>query len=106
MTQKILLIDDKRSLSGARIARTFAEGIAALQEEHFDVLYLDHDLADFTGEGGRELTGYTVACWLEENTQHLPGNVVLVSDNTVGQNRIRLALEKFYGRIVKVRLDG
>lgn len=102
---KILLIDDKRNLEGARIARNFADGIAALQEECFDILYLDHDLGDFSGPAHNpELTGYTVACWLEANPEHLPKQLVLVSDNTVGQNKIRLALEKHYGRINRVRI--
>lgn len=101
---KILLIDDRRFLEGARIARNFADGIAALQEEKFDILYLDHDLGDFSGPEGRELTGYTVACWLEANPEHLPDKLLLVSDNTVGQGRIRLALEKYYGRIERVRI--
>jgi hypothetical protein len=30
--------------------------------------------------------------------------LLLVSDNTVGQGRIRLALEKYYGRIERVRI--
>ncbi|HEX3661725.1 MAG TPA: tyrosine-type recombinase/integrase [Acidobacteriaceae bacterium] len=30
-------------------------------------LYLDHDLGDLSGADGRELTGYDIASWLEQN---------------------------------------
>jgi hypothetical protein len=91
-----LLIDDVRELSVTRTARTFAAGIAALQERQWDVLYLDHDLADFSGPDGRELTGYDVVCWLEANPQHLPGKVEIVSSNPVGRQRMASVLGKFY----------
>jgi hypothetical protein len=70
-----LLIDDQRNLPADRIARTYQEGIAALAEQHWEVLLLDHDLGDVSGPDGRELTGYDVACWLEENPEHLPDRV-------------------------------
>ena len=44
-----LLIDDQRNLPADRVARTYQEGIDALAEGHWDVLYLDHDLGDFSG---------------------------------------------------------
>ena len=47
-----LLIDDQRNLPADRVARTYQEGIDALAERHWDILYLDHDLGDF-----RELEG-------------------------------------------------
>ena len=62
-----LLIDDQRNLPADRIVRTYRECIAALAEQHWGVLYLDHDLGDFSGAGGRELTGYDIACWLEQH---------------------------------------
>lgn len=39
-----LLIDDQRNLPADRVARTFKEGIDALAEQHWNLLYLDHDL--------------------------------------------------------------
>lgn len=42
---KVLLIDDLRTIERATYtARTYKQGIAALQRERWDVLLLDHDL--------------------------------------------------------------
>lgn len=89
-----LLIDDQRNLPADRIARSYSEGVAALAEQHWDVLYLDHDLGDFSGIGGQELTGYDVACWLEQHPQHLPDRIEIVTSNPVGRRRIEAALQK------------
>ena len=89
-----LLIDDQRKLPADRVARTYQEGIDALAERHWDILYLDHDLGDFSGVGGRELTGYDIACWLERNPQHLPDRIEIVTNNPVGRNRIEAVLRK------------
>jgi len=59
-----LLVDDQRNLPADLVARTYNDGIEALRERHSDLLYLDHDLGDFSGVEGRELTGYDVPCWL------------------------------------------
>ncbi len=87
-----LLIDDQRNLPADRVARTFKEGIEALKEQHWDILYLDHDLGDFSGIDGRELPGYDVACWLEENPQFLPDRIEIVTNNPAGRRNIELAL--------------
>lgn len=84
-----LLIDDFRTFTVDRIARTGEEGVQALQEERWGLLYLDHDL----GEG---MTGYDVACWLEKNPQHFPERVIIVSSNPVGRRNIERVLEHFY----------
>ena len=91
-TMATLLIDDQRNLPADRIARTYREGIAALAEQRWDILLLDHDLGDFSGPDGRELTGYDIACWLEENPQHLPDRVEILTNNPAGRRRIELAL--------------
>lgn len=85
-----LLIDDQRNLPADRVARTYKDGI----EAHWDLLYLDHDLGDFSGVEGRELTGYDVACWLEENPQFLPDRIEIVTSNPAGRRKIQLALER------------
>lgn len=92
-----LLIDDRRALAVDRTARNYADGIAALSEARWDVLYLDHDLGDFSGPGGREMTGYDVMCWIEANPEHMPGEIVCVSDNASGRQRINLVINKLYG---------
>jgi len=91
-----LLIDDKRNLPADRVARTFQEGIDALTEQHWNLLYLDHDLGDFSGTGGREMTGYDIACWLEQNPQHLPDRIEVVSNNPAGRRNIELALQRCF----------
>jgi hypothetical protein len=96
-----LLIDDQRNLPADRIARTYHEGIAALAEQHWDVLYLDHDLGDFSGPDGRELTGYDIACWLEQNPQHLPDRVEIVTNNPAGRSRIEVALGRIHPRAIR-----
>ena len=91
-----LLIDDLRTGAVDKTVRNYADGIAALAEQHWDVVYLDHDLGDFSGPDGRELTGYSIACWLEEHPQHMPGRIEIVSSNPTGRGNIMRALAKFY----------
>lgn len=101
---RILLIDDERTIEGVtKVARTFDEGIRALLEGNWDLLYLDHDLSDFVGsdlvrkpEGKTEWTGYDVMCWLEQFSVHLPKSIVIVSSNPSGAQRIGLVIQKLY----------
>lgn len=91
-----LLIDDKRTLDVTVIARNYNDGIAALQERQWDVLYLDHDLGDFTGPNGSERNGYHIVCFLEANPEFLPKRIEVVSSNPVGRSNIAAVLGKFY----------
>lgn len=84
----ILLIDDFRDLTADRVARTFDDGIIALQECVWDYLLLDHDLGD---EEVRK-TGYGIVCWLEQNPQWRPKRIQLVTVNPVGRQNMVLAL--------------
>lgn len=86
LTEKTLLIDDQKDIPAHRTARNFHDGLAALQEDSWDLLLLDHDLGHF--ENGREFTGYDVLLWLKENPQHLPKRIQVVSLNPVGRNRM------------------
>lgn len=106
---KSLLIDDlrvpgdhgnkKNIPADAVVARNYGDGIRLLQEGHWDVLYLDHDLADFGGPDGKEMTGYHILCWLEEFPQYLPKqDIIIVSDNSSGMIRMRMVIKKLYGR--------
>lgn len=88
-----LLIDDQRNLPADRVARTYKERIEALRERHWDPVYLD-DLGDFSGVGGRELTGYDIACWLEQNPQFLPDRIEIVTSNPAGRWKIEMALQR------------
>lgn len=107
---RTLLIDDIRNLSADRIARNYEEGIKALQEETWDLLLLDHDLADFVEDGSsiviadwNEKTGYDVMCWLEENLEHLPKSIQFVTANPVGRQRMMKLKEKLYEKNSNVR---
>lgn len=92
----ILVIDDLKNVKHATYhARTFDEGIKCLKEEKWDKLYLDHDLG--TEENGK--TGYDILCFLEENPQYLPGTINIISLNGSGIERMRLVINKIYGRL-------
>ena len=90
--ERTLLIEDLRDIKATRIARTYDDGIAALQEEVWDVLYLDHDF----GDNDPHKTGYGVICWLEANTEHLPRKIVLVTSNPVGRKQMETVIAKLY----------
>ena len=99
IVERHLLIDDIRTLNCDKIARTYEEGIAALQEEKWDVLWLDHDLGfmHYGKDYSDEKTGYDIMCWLEEHPEHLPGRIEIVSSNPVGRERIQRVKDKLYG---------
>ena len=94
---RTLLIDDIRNLDADVIVRNFREGILQLEYNGpWDLLLLDHDLASFTLDG-MEQNGYHIMCFLEQNPEYLPGQIVCVSDNPVGKKRINQVIEKLYG---------
>ena len=97
MSKKILLIDDQRrpehvstgnldennklemfKPEDVQVARTYKDGIQQLSEHRWDLLLLDHDLGDADGNG------YDIMCWLEENSEHLPAGIKLVTANGAG----------------------
>lgn len=93
---KTLLIDDIRDIKADRIARDFTDGLIALRYEGpWDLVLLDHDLANF-GPNGKEYTGYDILCWLEENPKYLPKKIILVTANPVGRQRMQQVLNKLY----------
>ncbi len=102
-----LLIDDLKTADDIRdnfgyefdrVVRNFAFALEALAELHWDVVLLDHDLADFSGPGGSELTGVHVVRWLArpENRQHIPGRIICVSRNPVGSSNINDQIAMLY----------
>lgn len=91
---KTLLIDDMRDIQTDVIARTYDEGIEALQTKGpFDKLYLDHDL----GEDDPRKTGYGIMNFLEANPKFLPGKIILVTSNPVGRQQMQVVIDKLYG---------
>lgn len=102
-----LLIDDLKTAEDIRntfgcefdqAARNFAEATSALSQRHWDLVLLDHDLADYTGPGGEERKGVHVVLWLArpENRQHIPKRIVCVSRNNVGTDNIKDDIAKLY----------
>lgn len=92
---KTLLIDDLRNMDVTRTARNYNDGIEALKEGGWEVLYLDHDLADYSE--GVERTGYDVMCWIEVNPELKPGRIEIVSQNPVGRQKMDVVINKLYG---------
>jgi hypothetical protein len=100
---KVLLIDDMRSENHLRdvgmvimptmVARTYEDAIYALTKlGPFDLVYLDHDL----GDDDMDKTGYSIMCFLEENTQYLPGQIEIVSSNPVGRKNMKVVIDRLY----------
>jgi len=89
--KRVLLIDDFRDFDDVTlIARTGEKGIEILKDiDNIDLLYLDHDLGD-------GISGYDVMCWLENNPYALPTEIVCVSANPVGRDRINMVIKKLY----------
>ncbi len=102
--KRVLAIDDERKFEDLKvnvIARTFADGINSLKFlGPWDELLLDHDLGavqqQFSDE--RELTGYDILCFLEENPEYLPKKITLVTSNASGRVRMNQVIEKLYPR--------
>lgn len=106
MDKKILMIDDIKECihivkdpyadfsekyyqeNEVHVVRTYNEGIEELKKKTFDTLLLDHDL------GGIK-TGYDILCWLEINTEFIPENIMLISNNPVGIKNMAAVLNKF-----------
>ena len=103
---RTLLIDDLRQIKADVIARDFESGIHALKHEGpFDVLYLDHDLAqDHEGNHFSEeidghiyvRNGYGIMCFLEEHPYYLPKRIEIVSSNPVGRRKMQTVIDKLY----------
>jgi len=78
------------------MANNVGEIISELEENEFDVLFLDHDLGwnTYVNSFGKEETGYLVALWLAENPDKQPGTIVLHTLNPVGRENMKAVLPK------------
>jgi hypothetical protein len=98
-TERVLIIDDFRTLGADVVAKTYEEGIYQLENGGpWDVLLLDHDLGCYD-KAGREVTGYHVVCWLEWHLSKLPKRIQVVSSNPPGIQRMALALSNLYNKV-------
>jgi len=101
---RILAIDDVRDFSFTDVlCRTYEEGVKALAYNGpWDELYLDHDLGAVKrsyDDSGREQTGYTIACFLEQHPSLAPNKIIIVTSNPVGLKNISDALSKIMKKV-------
>ena len=105
---RVLLIDDQRKpvyikvthgIDVTHTATSYAEGIQMLsQNEPFDLLCLDHDLSSYD-ETGRELTGYDIMVFLEQNPCHMPKDIFFVTANPVGRINMQRVFDSIKNRM-------
>ncbi len=85
---KILFIDDKKDPlvfncpSNTVVVRSYNEAIQICQKENFDIIYLDHDLAETGRDGSQLLFDICVDYFI-------PKKVFSITRNAVGVKRIR-----------------
>jgi hypothetical protein len=99
----IIWVDDLRNPGPALegkcdIARTYDEAIQMLSKHMYTDMYLDHDLGDFSGEGGRERTGYDVLMWLvqrKHDGEHVPTNFHILTANPVGRQKFEGVINRY-----------
>lgn len=104
---RVLLIDDIRGtaymelfhgITVTQIATNYQSGVQALsQDGPWDLLCLDHDIASWD-EQGKELTGYSVMVFLEENPQYMPKDIFFVTSNPVGRDNMQRVLKAIKAR--------
>ncbi len=98
---KILILDDdhirhaffNKRFTGHTVISVYTaeDAIQHLQNEIYDVVFLDHDLGGhmFVDSHGSEATGYTVAKWLVEHPDRKPEQIVIHSFNNVGAKNMQ-----------------
>lgn len=91
---KVLYVDDIRFPKyfyqiGARvtIARTYNKAIECIANNSYDIISLDHDLAE-------DKTGYDIAKYIVENQLKI-GKVAIHSANPVGRDNIKQLLTHY-----------
>ena len=104
---KVLIIDDHNfrheSISKKYIgddidhAYKFADACQLLSTTKYDIVQLDHDLGDFTGENGRDLTGYDIMLYLVKfvDIEIWPTYIVIHTGNNVGAYNIKQLLTNY-----------
>lgn len=95
---RTLLIDDMRTIDVDATAKNYDEGIKLLQQEVWDILYLDHDLGmhiDYDAEKLVESkTGYDILLWLNRHLDCMPKRIVLISQNPIGKEHQEMLLKE------------
>jgi len=98
----ILILDDdfirhekfNKVLTGHNITNVSdsKQAIQKLQEEKFDIIFLDHDLGGQVFVESGENTGYEVALWLSNNKQNHKGRIIIHSFNPIGAANMKALL--------------
>jgi CheY-like chemotaxis protein len=98
---KILILEDEtyrqdifaKRLDGTdfTIVFTAEDCISLLEQQKWDILFLDHDL-DIEQPIINPGTGYEVACWLESHPDYKPDSIVIHSLNPIGASKMLAAL--------------
>jgi hypothetical protein len=94
-----IYLDDERKppvgFIGVTTAQECIDWLKLCQEKGTIVtmLSLDHDLGYLNPDTLEEETGYDVLCWLEQNVQAMPENIVLHTANPVGRRRMQIVLD-------------
>lgn len=99
----IIWVDDLRNPpanieQSCDVARTYDEAIGMLSKHMYTDIYLDHDLGDFTGPGGRERTGYDVLLWIVDRKQeggYIPQNFHILTANPVGRQKFEGVINRY-----------
>jgi len=74
------------------IVSTPDECIQHLKDYKWDILFLDHDLGGQVYCDSDDKSGYKVALWLEEFPDYKPNRIYLHSMNTVGRQKMKMAI--------------
>lgn len=95
------------------IARTYSEAIDLLENNYYEVVSLDHDLAcfeevenyDFVHEDGerpcKELTGYDILCWIEQKLVdgfNVVGDIKIHTANPPAFRKMEIAINNMRER--------
>lgn len=87
------------------IARDYKEAIDMLENNYYDLVSLDHDLADFDEEGNelsneemscKEYTGYDILCWIEMKLVagfDICGDIRYHTANPAGATKMQIAID-------------
>jgi CheY-like chemotaxis protein len=100
MINRVLILEDnkerivqfRKNLNGLNVVvdEHAVDAIQHLQNEDWDVLFLDHDLGDAVCVStNNKDTGSEVARWLESNPTRKPRIIIIHSLNVVGQKYMK-----------------
>lgn len=80
-------------------AKIYDKAVALIDEFSFDIISLDHDLGDYSGPDGREMTGYDVLMFIVEqklaNLLPIYTIVTVHSANPVAIDRMSGVIERY-----------